>query len=185
MDATIWVARLYSWRVARIARSARPPSIGNAGIKLNATKNKFTARMRWRKGPVVNVNVCMGSNDAVNFSHTNNTAAMATFTAGPANATHNSCRGLVGRLSRRATPPMGNKTMSRVLIPYGRVRRRRQPDRWLRAGQSDHRRNLMLSFKYGINKKMNFQHSTFGVRGSRFKGFRPLEDQLFRPSVLI
>ena len=38
-------------------------------------------------------------------------------TAGPARATHNSCNGWVGNLSSRATPPIGSKIMSRVLMP--------------------------------------------------------------------
>ena len=43
---------------------------------------------------------------------------MAKFTAGPAMATAISWRGASGMASARATPPIGNSTMSRTRIPY-------------------------------------------------------------------
>ena len=58
------------------------------------------------------------SHEAVACNQTNKAAAMTTLTAGPASATHNSCIGWEGIFSRRATPPMGSKMMSRVAIPY-------------------------------------------------------------------
>ena len=49
--AAISVARVYSKRVPRIARSTRPPSMGKAGIRLNASSQKFTTISLFRKLP--------------------------------------------------------------------------------------------------------------------------------------
>ena len=45
------------------------------------------------------------------------TAAMTTFTAGPASATMISCRGFSGMRSSRASPPIGSSVMSGVRMP--------------------------------------------------------------------
>jgi multidrug efflux pump subunit AcrB len=48
---------------------------------------------------------------------TASTAAITTFTAGPAMATQNSCIGFSGMRSSRASPPMGRRVISRVFTP--------------------------------------------------------------------
>ena len=88
-----------------------PPS-----TRIRAVK-RLTARIRSKNGPAVIVKDCSGSSDAVALSQTNRAAAIATFTAGPERATHNSWIGLVGSFSKRATPPIGSRMMSRVLMP--------------------------------------------------------------------
>jgi hypothetical protein len=48
---------------------------------------------------------------------TMSTAAMTTFTAGPASATTSSSRGLSGMRSSEATPPIGHSVTSGVRMP--------------------------------------------------------------------
>ena len=108
----IRVARRYGSHIASSARSTRPPSIGNAGIMLNRIIMVFTNISRSRR-PTSRV--------AATFTqrtpNSHNTPTITTFTAGPASATTNSSDGLSGMRVRRAMPPIGSSTMSRVVIP--------------------------------------------------------------------
>ena len=81
---------------------------------LNPTMSTLTANSVSRAPPRI-ISTTTGRPRASPASQS--AAAIATFTAGPAIATTISCWGLSGMRWRRATPPMGSKTMSRVTIP--------------------------------------------------------------------
>ena len=61
MSAARWVARVYSIRVASNARSARPPSIGNAGSRLKPARNTFANITRSTNPPVATPTRSTGS----------------------------------------------------------------------------------------------------------------------------
>ena len=103
--------------MASSERSTRPPSIGNAGSRLNSTRNTFTASKRSANEPVVVLMEPSAVHEPVSVIHAAKMAAMTTFTAGPATAIQNSCTGLSGIRSNRARPPMGRSVMSRVPMP--------------------------------------------------------------------
>ena len=81
----------------------------------------FTASSRSAKPPPVVLRELSGVQEPETASHKARRAAMATFTAGPAMAIQNSCAGLSGILSSRATPPMGSSVMSHVPTPKRRA----------------------------------------------------------------
>ena len=69
MCAARCVARVYSIRVASSARSTRPPSIGNAGSRLNATRHTLTISRRSMNEPAETPSWLSGSSVAVATSH--------------------------------------------------------------------------------------------------------------------
>jgi hypothetical protein len=115
--AAMWVAWVYSSRVASSARTARPPSMGKAGIRLKSASERLMESSRPRNELSPSRARLKELHAPVASNPTTSNAAMAKFTAGPASATHSSCRGSSGMRSSRATPPMGNSVISRVLMP--------------------------------------------------------------------
>lgn len=114
------------------ARSTRPPSIGNAGIRLKSTRKRFAtinakgagAESSWAS------NWPLGS--AESRHQTNAPTAITTFTRGPATAINSSCRGVSPVDSIRASPPMGSSVTSRVRIP-NRLAISTWPNSWRRT----------------------------------------------------
>jgi hypothetical protein len=95
----------------------RPPSIGNAGKRLNSTRKTFTDMTLANRLSDVGGQIRPMSSLPVAKSTAARIAAMTTFTAGPAAATTNSSSGRSGIRCKRATPPMGKSVMSRVGMP--------------------------------------------------------------------
>jgi hypothetical protein len=67
--------------------------------------------------PRVKASLSSGTHAFVAPRKTKSTAAITTFTAGPASATANSCLGFSGIFSIREMPPMGSSVISRAPIP--------------------------------------------------------------------
>ena len=115
--AAIWVARSRPKRMARIARSTRPPSMGKAGRRLNRTRAMLTAMSCVTKSSLPCSIWAMRSGVKLPPKSTSSTAAMTTLTAGPATAITSSWLGRSGMRSMLATPPIGRRVMSRVSMP--------------------------------------------------------------------
>ena len=88
--AAISVARAYSRRVASRARSTRPPSMGKAGIGLNASNQTFTTINLFRKLPPVQRKAASSGRTPIRKLTPKSLPAMTAFTAGPASATQSS-----------------------------------------------------------------------------------------------
>jgi hypothetical protein len=95
--------------------------MGKAGSRLKTAITKFAARSipgmlsaRLRKS-------VLESSSKRTPTTGNNSRTIATFTKGPAAAIKSSCHGFSGRLSKLATPPIGNRVTSRVLQPNRRA----------------------------------------------------------------
>ena len=67
--------------------------------------------------PIATPNRSTDSHNPDACSQTRSNSAIATFTAGPASATHSSWMGSSGIRSSRVSPPIGRSVMSRVRIP--------------------------------------------------------------------
>jgi hypothetical protein len=111
------VAESQSRLRARNARSRRPPSMGKAGIRLNAPWITF-ARAKVTHSPNP------GSPSTCSRSSTSTPRpARAKLTAGPATATRPSILEFSGISVMRAMPPRGQKVMSTTRMPKLRATR--------------------------------------------------------------
>jgi hypothetical protein len=88
---------------------------------LNATSIRFMTKTRCGNEPPLALKVLIGFHPEVRSNTTKIAPAIATVTAGPASDTQNSCHGSSGTRSRRDTPPIGNRVMSLVAMPYRRA----------------------------------------------------------------
>ena len=93
----------YGQRSASSVRSTRPPSIGKAGMRLNASISEIDASRAHRRARRRR-SVAESAGRPGRPAPRHSTAAMATLTAGPAIATTISCAGLLGHTLRAATP---------------------------------------------------------------------------------
>ena len=110
MLAAMRVARVRGMAMASNERRMRPPSIGNAGIRLKRKSIAFTTIRKLLRvnsmGPPSN-----GSSTKRSPARSRCTvparSTIARFTRGPARVIRNSCFGSSGMRSRLATPPIG------------------------------------------------------------------------------
>ena len=117
-SAAIRVARTSPNRRARSARSTRPPSSGNAGIRLNSSTGAVgdhQADEDRGRSPAGRAAARPGR--WPRRQRPAGAAGSRSVTAGPASAMTSSCAGSSGIRSRRATPPMGSRMTSGVRTP--------------------------------------------------------------------
>src|SRR3712207_4339843 len=105
--AAIRVASAWFMRMARTARSTRPPSIGKAGMRLNTTRKMLAAASRARRpARGFSISVMAAPSKPVPTRRIS-TAAITTFTAGPAGATTSSSPGVWGKRRPAVARPDG------------------------------------------------------------------------------
>ena len=121
MVAATSVARTWPRRVASRARSTRPPSMGNAGIRLNSARNRLTSARRSTSETLLLSTAARLWTSRCARIPTISTSAIATFTSGPAMAIRNSSLGFSGMRSSLATPPIGSRITSGVATPKARA----------------------------------------------------------------
>ena len=109
--------RMFPCNCHRIARNTRPPSSGNAGMILNAT------RMPLIQASSANTPLtATGHPSAVPARYAaKHTAEMTTLAIGPAMAIQNSALALGGSSPISATPPKMNSVMPFICIPNRRA----------------------------------------------------------------
>ncbi len=113
------------------ARNTRPPSIGKQGSRLKSARIRLIWPVILKARPS-HARLLLPVWDAMAMvcpPMVSPTAASVRLTAGPARATAISCRGLRGIDSRRATPPIRVRTMSRTRCPK-RIAMKEWPSSW-------------------------------------------------------
>jgi len=102
--------------MASSERSTRPPSMGNAGTRLNSSMTRLPNRRNSGSPCSARANACSGVTPLTS-RNVASAVARITFTPGPASATTSSWVGFSGMRSSCATPPNGSSTILRVAMP--------------------------------------------------------------------